>query len=80
MQQLSDEYTTCLSNCKSYYRTVQDKKDALPDLKAAAKHAAERYKSAQKAIETRSKIDDLKRELAWSHVKRKEDVSLTSEL
>lgn len=51
---------------------MQQKKEALPDLKTAAKEASIRYQEANKAREQKKKVDDLKRELAWAHVAGKE--------
>lgn len=74
MSQLSDEYETCLENIGKTAKVLQQKKDALPDLKKQVKEASVRYGEAHKALEQKSKADELKKELAWAHVKSKEDV------
>lgn len=47
----------------------------LPDLLSAAQAAEDRFKEAEKAVELQKKIDSLKNELVWAHVKEKRDVS-----
>ena len=47
----------------------------LPDLLSAARAAEDRFKEAEKAVEQQKKIDSLKNELVWAHVKEKRDVS-----
>ena len=74
MKQLSDEYETCLENLSRTSKVLEAKKGVLPDLRRAVHDARARYKGAQKAIEQRSKVKSLKREIAWSHVKKKEEV------
>jgi len=49
------------------------KKEALPDLKAKFDEATARFKEAEKAREQKKRADDLKKELAWSHVAAKEE-------
>jgi len=51
----------------------------LPELRSAARAAEDRFKEAEKAVELQKKIDNLKNELVWAHVKEKRDVSSTSE-
>jgi hypothetical protein len=55
---------------------LQQKKEAIPDLKNAFKEASMRYKEASKAREQKKKADDLKKELAWAHVAAKENVRI----
>jgi structural maintenance of chromosomes protein 6 len=54
---------------------LQQKKEALPDLKSVFKDATRRFEEAAKAREQKKKADELKKELAWAHVAAKEDVS-----
>ena len=49
------------------------KKEALPDLRARFREQTLRYEEAAKAREQKQKADDLKKELAWSHVAAKEE-------
>jgi chromosome segregation ATPase len=44
----------------------------VPDLKSALKDATTRFQEADKAREQKRKVDELKKELAWAHVKKKE--------
>ena len=54
---------------------LQQKKLAIPDLRATFKEATIRFEEANKAREQKKKADELKKELAWAHVAAKEDVS-----
>lgn len=49
------------------------KKEALPDLGARFREQSLRYEEAAKAREQKQKADDLKKELAWSHVATEEE-------
>ena len=49
------------------------KKEALPDLRTRFREQTIRYEEAAKAREQKQKVDDLKKELAWSHVAAKEE-------
>lgn len=62
-----------MENINSTTKVLQQKRDALPDLKAAFNDAAMKFEEANKAREQKKKVDDLKRELAWSHVASKEN-------
>jgi hypothetical protein len=42
-------------------------------LRSAFRDATRRFEEAAKAREQKKKVDDLKKELAWAHVKGKED-------
>jgi structural maintenance of chromosomes protein 6 len=55
---------------------LQQKKQAIPDLKSAFREATMRFEEASKAREQKKKADELKKELAWAHVAAKEDVNL----
>ncbi|KLO12587.1 P-loop containing nucleoside triphosphate hydrolase protein [Schizopora paradoxa] len=72
LKQLSDEYTTCHENVGKTAKILDVKREALPDLKKAAKDAEARYNGAKKALEQRAKVKELRQELAWAHVKTKE--------
>ena len=74
MKQLSEEYETILENIQKTYKVLEAKRQIIPDLKKAVQEAQARYKGAQKAIETKEKLHDLKLEQAWSFVKEREKV------
>ncbi|KAL5533334.1 SMC6 [Sanghuangporus sanghuang] len=73
LKQLSEEYETCLENIGKTYKILEAKREALPDLKRAVVEANNRYKAAQRAVQTRERLDELKQEQAWAHVAAKED-------
>ncbi|KAG6896995.1 hypothetical protein C0992_004775 [Termitomyces sp. T32_za158] len=73
LSQLSDEYTTCLTNIKQTHKVLEQKKEALPDLRHTFKEATVRFQEAAKAREQKQKADELKKELAWAHVRSKEE-------
>ena len=54
---------------------MEQKKSIMPDLKKQVKDATLRCQEARKAMEQKAKVDDLKKELAWAHVKSKENVT-----
>ncbi|KAK0487309.1 P-loop containing nucleoside triphosphate hydrolase protein [Armillaria novae-zelandiae] len=72
LSQLSDEYTTCLENIEHTTKVLNSKKAVLPDLRAACKEATARFQEATKARDQKKKVDELKKELAWSFVHDKE--------
>ena len=76
MSQLSEEYDTCLDNINQTKKLLHQKKQILPDLRAAFKEATTRFQEASKAREQRVKADELKKELAWAHVAAKQGASL----
>lgn len=55
------------------------KREELPDLEKAFKEADVRNKEATKARVKQSELASYRRELAWAHVKRKEEVSLDTD-
>lgn len=71
LTQLSEEYMACLENIHQTAKLLTVKKEALPDLKARLHEVNARYEEAAKAREQKKKADDLKKELAWSHVAAK---------
>jgi len=73
LQQLSDEYNVTLENICSTRKVLDQKKEAIPDLKVALREAKQRFDEADKARKQKAKQDDLKKELAWAHVKSKQD-------
>jgi chromosome segregation ATPase len=73
LQQLSDEYSITLENIRSTRKVLDQKKEAIPDLKVALHEAKARFDEAEKARKQKAKHDDLKREKAWAHVKTKQD-------
>lgn len=62
----------CLENIHQTAKLLTVKKEALPDLKARLHEVNARYEEAAKAREQKKKVQDLKMELAWSHVAAKE--------
>jgi chromosome segregation ATPase len=52
---------------------LEKKKEALPDLRTAMQEAQSRYEEAKLAREQRTKVNTLKQEIAWAHVKSKEE-------
>ncbi|KAF9777990.1 P-loop containing nucleoside triphosphate hydrolase protein [Thelephora terrestris] len=73
LSQLSDEYEICFANVRQTSKILQQKGKVLPDLRSAAQAAEDRFKEAEKAVELQKKIDKLKNELVWAHVKEKRD-------
>jgi structural maintenance of chromosomes protein 6 len=73
LSQLSEEYELCLDNITTTAKLLTVKKEALPDLRARFREQTLRYEEAAKAREQKQKADDLKKELAWSHVAAKEE-------
>ena len=63
-----------MENIGKTAKILEQKREALPDLRKQAKEAATRYAEAHKALEKKSKIDELQKELAWAHVRAKEQV------
>jgi hypothetical protein len=59
---------------------LQQKKQAIPDLRSTFREATRRFEEASKAREQKKKADELKKELAWAHVAAKEDVNLLTYL
>ncbi|KAF8157851.1 P-loop containing nucleoside triphosphate hydrolase protein [Crassisporium funariophilum] len=72
LSQLSEEYEMCMDNITQTAKLLTVKKEALPDLRARFRESTMRYEEAAKAREQKQKADDLKKELAWSHVAAKE--------
>ncbi|EPQ51080.1 P-loop containing nucleoside triphosphate hydrolase protein [Gloeophyllum trabeum ATCC 11539] len=73
LQQLSDEYDTCLENISSTAKVLQSRKEGMSDLRQAFKEASAKFEEASKAREQKHKADELKKELAWAHVAAKEE-------
>ena len=73
LSQLSEEYELCLDNITTTAKLLTVKKEALPDLRTRFREQTLRYEEAAKAREQKQKADDLKKELAWSHVAAKEE-------
>jgi hypothetical protein len=65
-----------MDNVQRMQNIVGSKRGALDDLKSAYEEASARFNEASKARDLRHKADDLKKELAWSHVAAKEAVRL----
>lgn len=68
LHQLSLQYDQCLENIRKTSKVLAQKHQAIPDLKAKFQAARARFAEAQLALEQKKKVDDLKKELAWSHV------------
>ena len=75
LTQLSEEYDLLHENITQTSRVLQQKKQAIPDLRTAFREATLRFEEASKAREQKRKADELKKEMAWAHVAAKEDVS-----
>ncbi|EJD06049.1 P-loop containing nucleoside triphosphate hydrolase protein [Fomitiporia mediterranea MF3/22] len=73
LKQLSEEYESCLENIGKTYKILEAKKEVLPELKATAIEAQNRYKGAQLALQTRGRVTELKQEQAWAFVQDKEE-------
>ena len=54
---------------------IRQKAEALPDLKVAHQEAANRFKLAGEARKQKDMLDEISRELAWAHVRDKENVN-----
>ncbi|KAG2009547.1 hypothetical protein CC2G_012466 [Coprinopsis cinerea AmutBmut pab1-1] len=66
--QLAEDYDECLENISKTYKLLQEKLKAIPDLKAKFEQSKRKYQEAEKAREHKQRLEDLKKELAWSHV------------
>ncbi|KAJ7134841.1 P-loop containing nucleoside triphosphate hydrolase protein [Mycena epipterygia] len=73
LSQLSEEYDTCFANITATTKVLSQKKEAIPDLRAAFREASNRFEEAAKAREQKKKVDELKKELAWAHVNLKKE-------
>ncbi|KAF5360927.1 hypothetical protein D9756_004996 [Leucocoprinus leucothites] len=73
LQQLSDEYSVTLENIRSTRKVLDQKKEAIPDLRTAFFEARDRFNEADKARKQKARQDDLKKEKAWALVKSKQD-------
>ncbi|KZP31527.1 P-loop containing nucleoside triphosphate hydrolase protein [Athelia psychrophila] len=73
LSQLSEEYDTCLENIQQTSKVLNQKREAIPELKRVFKEAKVRFEEASKAREQHRKADELKKELAWSHVAAKQE-------
>ncbi len=57
-----------MENIDHTTKVLNQKKEALPDLRVAYKEALSHYEEASKARDQKKKVDELKKELAWSFV------------
>ncbi|ELU44338.1 Smc5-6 complex SMC subunit Smc6 [Rhizoctonia solani AG-1 IA] len=71
LTQLSDEYETILESLKKTETILQSKQTVVPDLKRQFTEAQGKYREAQAAQQQSQRVDDLEKELAWAHMKRK---------
>ena len=74
LSQLSEEYETCLENIGKTAKVLEQKREALPDLEKQVKEANARLQNASKAIQQKTRVAELKNELAWAAVKSRKDV------
>ena len=72
LQQLSEEYELCLENIHQTSKILAAKKEALPDLQQHLTEVSAKFEEAKRARDQKKKIDELKKEKAWAHVKTKE--------
>ncbi|KAJ3814073.1 P-loop containing nucleoside triphosphate hydrolase protein [Lentinula aff. lateritia] len=72
LSQLATEYETCYENITNTTKVLENKKEAIPDLKQAFCEATAKYQEAAQALKQKAKAKELKTELAWSHVRVKE--------
>ncbi|PSR71970.1 hypothetical protein PHLCEN_2v12180 [Hermanssonia centrifuga] len=72
LSQLSEEYSTCMENISQTQKILTSKSEMIPDLQQALKDAVRRLEEAEKAVEQQRKVNELKSELAWTHVAVKE--------
>ncbi|KAI8978840.1 P-loop containing nucleoside triphosphate hydrolase protein [Trametes punicea] len=79
LSQLSEEYQTCMENISQTAKVLKRKAEVIPDLEEAMAEARSRWQEAQKAVEQKNKVDELRKELAWAHVASKQD-ELTKQL
>ncbi|KAB5592896.1 Structural maintenance of chromosomes protein 6 [Ceratobasidium theobromae] len=71
LTQLSDEYETILESLKKTETILQSKQTVVPDLKRQFIEAQNKYREAQAAQQQHKRINDLEKEMAWAHMKRK---------
>ncbi|KAH9851599.1 P-loop containing nucleoside triphosphate hydrolase protein [Lenzites betulinus] len=79
LSQLSEEYQTCMENISQTHKVLKRKAEVIPDLEEALSEARARWEEAQKAVAQKTKVDDLRKELAWAHVASKQE-ELTKQL
>ncbi|CCO33264.1 Structural maintenance of chromosomes protein 6 Short=SMC protein 6 [Rhizoctonia solani AG-1 IB] len=71
LTQLSDEYETILESLKKTETILQSKQTVVPDLKRQFTEAQTKYREAQAAQQQSRRVEDLEKEMAWAHMKRK---------
>ena len=62
----------CLENIHQTSKILAAKKEALPDLQQHLTEVSAKFEEAKRARDQKKKIDELKKEKAWAHVKTKE--------
>ncbi|KIL59060.1 hypothetical protein M378DRAFT_85587 [Amanita muscaria Koide BX008] len=72
LQQLSEEYDLCYEHINQTAKVLARKREAIPDLRSSLREATARYEEANRAREQKKRADELTKELAWAHVKTKE--------
>ncbi len=63
-----------MENISQTQKILTSKSEMIPDLQQALKDAVRRLEEAEKAVEQQRKVNELKSELAWTHVTVKEKV------
>lgn len=74
LQQLREEYDKIAVNRDNMGRTIQIKKEGLPELEAAAREALRRHQVVQKQQGLQGKLQHLKHQAVWCQVKESERV------
>jgi structural maintenance of chromosomes protein 6 len=78
--QLSQQYEQCIDNISKTAKVLHQKHEAIPDLREKYTSARARFAEAEKAREQQQRVDELKKELAWSHVAgKKRDMEAKAE-
>ncbi|KZT41654.1 P-loop containing nucleoside triphosphate hydrolase protein [Sistotremastrum suecicum HHB10207 ss-3] len=72
LAQLMEEYEICAENIAKAKRLIEQKRAIIPELKENMNMYKGRVKEAEKMIARRDGVEALKAELAWAHIKGKE--------
>ena len=67
-----------MENIVQTQKVLKSKSEVIPDLEDALRDAMQRFKEADRARQQKHKADELKKELAWSHVASKEKVKASA--
>jgi chromosome segregation ATPase len=74
LQQLTEEYEFIGSRISTIKVQLDNKRQVLPELLAAAQAARDRMADAQKATEQAEQLNVMRKQLAWSYVQEEEKV------